>query len=291
MPRTRRVALAAEADRKLQERKGRVGGDVKAMRRRRSMTQGQLADRVGVNRLVITRIERGIGRVDVEALERIAISLGVTLTFGFGRDPRTDVADAGHLALQELVLRLGRARGFTGGFELPTRPAEPWRSIDVVLRSEGTHRMICVECWNTIGDIGAAVRASTRKAAELEQMAVGRWGAEVRVGLVWVVRATARNRALLGKYPEVFSAGFPGSSRDWVAALAEGREMPAEPGLVWSDPGATRLFEWRRPAIGAAWRDAALRRYCSGPHRTGVTSLRLGPLDRECDDVVQGALR
>ena len=68
MPGTRRVALAAEADRRLQERKGRIGGDVKSMRRRRSLTQGQLADRIGVNRLVITRIERGIGRVDVEAL-------------------------------------------------------------------------------------------------------------------------------------------------------------------------------------------------------------------------------
>jgi transcriptional regulator with XRE-family HTH domain len=243
----RRVALAAEADRRLHERKGRIGDDAKVMRQRRSWTQHQLADRVGVDRLVVSRIERGVGRVDVETLERLGIAFGVPFNVGFGRDPRTDVADAGHLAMQELVLRMGRARGFTVGFELPTRPAEPWRSIDVVLRSEEAHRMICIECWNTIGDIGVAVRASTRKAAELEQMAVGRWGAEARAGLVWVVRASARNRALLARYPEVFSTRFPGSSRDWVAALTEGREMPAEPGLVWSDPGATRIFEWRRP--------------------------------------------
>ena len=250
MPHARRVALAAEADRRLQERKGRIGGDVKAMRQRRSLTQGQLADRVGVNRLVVTRIELGIGRVDIEALERVGIALGVPLTLSFARDPKVEVADAGHLAIQELVLRLGRAQGYVGGFELPTRPAEPWRSIDVVLRSDEEQRMICIECWNTIGDIGVAARASARKAAELEQMAVGRWGAEARVGLVWVVRATARNRALLARYPEVFATRFPGSSRDWVAALTEGREMPTEPGLVWCDAGATRLFEWRKTGLG-----------------------------------------
>jgi hypothetical protein len=199
-----------------------------------------------VDRLVVSRIERGVGRIDVETLERMGLAFVAQLTVGFGRDPRNDVADAGHLAMQELVLRMGRIHGLAGGFELPTRPAEPWRSIDVVLGSEAGHRMICVECWNTIGDIGAAARASARKAAELEQMAIGRWGEDARVGLVWVVRSTTRNRDLVGRYPEVFATRFPGSSRDWVAALTEGRDHPQAPGLVWSDLAATRLFEWRR---------------------------------------------
>ena len=250
MPGRRRPQLAVEASRRATERLARLGGDVKAMRVRRSWTQGQLAERAGLGRMIVNRLERGVGPIDLDGLERIGIALAVPLTVSFARDPKVEVADAGHLAIQELVLRLGRGHGHVGGFELPTRPAEPWRSIDVVLRSAEEHRMVCVECWNTIGDIGVAVRASTRKAAELEQMAVGRWGAEARVGLVWVVRATARNRALLAKYPEVFSTRFPGSSRDWVAALTEGREMPAEPGLVWSDPSAIRLFEWRQIGPG-----------------------------------------
>jgi hypothetical protein len=63
---------------------------------------------------------------------------------------------------------------------------------------------------------------------------------------VWVVRATARNRALVARYPEVFAARFPGSSARWVAALTTGALPPSQPGLVWSDVGATRLFAWRR---------------------------------------------
>jgi hypothetical protein len=85
-----------------------------------------------------------------------------------------------------------------------------------------------------------------RKLAELEDMAVARWGEDARVGLVWIVRATRRNRALIAKYPEIFASRFPGSSIGWVRALTLGTEPPTEPGLVWCDVAATRLFEWRR---------------------------------------------
>jgi hypothetical protein len=165
----------------------------------------------------------------------------------FARDPLEDVADAGHLAIQELVLRVARQAGYTTEFELPTRPAEPWRSIDVGLADPRRRRAIEVECWNSVGDFGAATRSSNRKRAELEAMWVGRWGDGVQVGLVWVVRATRRNRALVARYPEIFRRRFPGSSKGWVAALTKGAPFPDEPGLVWSDVGGTRLFHWRRP--------------------------------------------
>ena len=73
-----------------------------------------------------------------------------------------------------------------------------------------------------IGDIGAAARSSARKQAELADLAVARWGTDATTGLVWVVRATARNRALIARYPEVFASRFPGSSRGWVEALTRG---------------------------------------------------------------------
>ena len=112
-------------------------------------------------------------------LQRIAIAFNRPLEIRFGRDVLEHPADAGHLAMQELVLRLGRMNGFVGDFELPTRPAEPWRSIDVVLASPTRRIMILAECWNTFGDIGAAARASMRKAAELAAIAAGRWGPDV----------------------------------------------------------------------------------------------------------------
>ena len=143
---------------------------------------------------------------------------------------------------------MAKRGGSDGYVELPTRPQEPWRSADVGLADNRTRRLTIVECWNTVGDVGAAVRSSVRKVTEAEALAAARWGTERQpVGLAWVVRATARNRALLARYPEVFARSFSGSSRAWLMALTTASRSPIQPGLVWCDVNATRLFEWHRP--------------------------------------------
>ena len=63
---------------------------------------------------------------------------------------------------------------------------------------------------------------------------------------MWIVRSTRANRALIARYPEVFTARFPGSSAGWVRALTTGVDPLAEPGLVWCDVDANRLLAWRR---------------------------------------------
>lgn len=252
MPGRRRTAMSVEVARRRREHGARIGGHVRAARIRRRWTQARLAVEAGVGRMAISRLERGEGNLDLELLERIAIALGVPLRLELGRDPREDVADAGHLAMQELVLRHGRAGGFTRQFELPTKPNEPWRSIDVALGDPRRRVAIDVECWNTVGDFGAAARSSTRKAAELEQLAIAAWGPEARAALVWLVRDSSRNRALVARYPAVFATAFPASSRAWVEALTAGGEVPTDPGLVWCDVRRGRIYAWRRPAASAS---------------------------------------
>ncbi len=196
--------------------------------------------------MVVSRIERAVGQVDLDALQRIGVALDRPLLVSFGRDLIEGPADAGHLAIQELVLRLAKDAGFAASVELMTGPVDSWRAADVMLSSEHRHRLIVVECWNTIADVGAAVRSSDRKRADAAILATRRWNEDAQIGLVWVVRATARNRSILSRYPQIFAARFPGSSRDWVRTLTAGGPLPNEPGLVWSDVGATRLSEWRR---------------------------------------------
>ncbi|HET7169019.1 MAG TPA: helix-turn-helix domain-containing protein [Candidatus Limnocylindrales bacterium] len=236
-------------ERRLQEQRARIGAAFETMRERRGWTRIELARRSGLGRMVVSRIERGIGNPDLDALQRLAVALGRPLAISFGgADPAETPADAGHLAIQELILALGRGAGYSGSFELPTRPAEPWRSADVGLAAPAQRRLLQVECWNTIGDLGAAARSSSRKFAELQDLATARWGDGATVGLVWVVRSTVRNRALVARYPEVFASRFPGSSQRWVAALTAGAPPPDEPGLVWCDVAASRIFAWRRPS-------------------------------------------
>ena len=169
------------------------------------------------------------------------------------RDPLAEPADAGHLRIQELVLRTARQAGLHATFELPSRPLESGRSTDVGLRNDRLRVLELIECWNVIGDIGAGARSTARKVADAEMVAVTvGLDRPYRVASCWVVRATRRNRELVARYPEVFARRFPGSSRAWVAAITTGIEPPVEPGFVWCDVAATRLFAWRRAGAASA---------------------------------------
>lgn len=214
------------------------------------ITLRALAKRVGISTTRLSEIERGLGGgAPIATWVSLGIALerplAVSLSKALG-ELRTPV-DAGHLEIQEYVLALAKTTGRHGMFELPTRPSDPTRSTDVGIRDVRHRARILAECWNTFGDLGAAVRATHRKAAE----AAATWPAE-RVTTVWIVRASTANRRLLARYPHILAAAFPGSSRRWVQALTNGdAEPPAEPGLVWFDPATGRLIEHRRATISS----------------------------------------
>lgn len=248
MVKRRHRELDGEAHRRAMELCARLGGEVRRSRRWARQTQAQLGERVGLGRSTISSIELGHGGGHtLETWQRLSFALDRNLVVHFDRDPREDPADAGHLGIQELVLRLGRAAGYRGAFELATRPADPSRSVDVGLRDDVRRILIFAECWNTIGDLGAGARSSARKLAEAGQFAIAIGvGRPHRVAGCWVIRATRRNRDLVARYPEVFASRFPGSSLGWVRALTLGLDPPVGPGLIWCDVRGTRLFPWRR---------------------------------------------
>jgi len=230
-----------------------LGKTVRTARRGRRMSLAALGIRVGLSRTRVAEIERGEA---VGAPLRTWVALGIALdrplavSFSRSLDEARGPADAGHLEIQEQVLRLAKATGRHGTFELPTRPTDPARSTDVGLRDDRYRVLIQVECWNTFGDLGAAIRATNRKAAEAAAYAIATTPGETepyRVSTVWVVRASAANRVLLARYPNIIDAAFDGSSRLWCRALAEGGRPPDEPGIVWFDP-ATRTLTEHRPA-------------------------------------------
>ncbi len=252
MPRRKRTVRRLAGDREAAALAATLGAQIADARRGLRLDQSALAARCGLSRGRLGDLERGDGRgAPLGVWIALGIALGrplrVELSRPIGRDPLVATADAGHLAIQELVLRLGRTAGYARSFELPSRPSDPRHSTDVGLRDDRRRLLILVECWNTIGDIGAAARSTSRKLAEADELAMAAGGERpFTVRGVWVVRATARNRALLARYPEVFAARFPGSSRRWVEALTTGAEPPKDPAIVWSDVATTRIFAWRR---------------------------------------------
>jgi len=212
MARLRRPELIAEAARRNLEQLARLGGELRESRRRRRLTQAQLAALVGVVQSTISQMERGHGgSLSVDVWQRVILAFDRKLVLDASRDPQTEPSDAGHLVIQELVLRLAKPAGYQGSFELPTRPLDPRRSADVGLRDDGRRVLLIVECWNTFGDIGGAARSTSRKVAEADGLATALWGGRPhRVAGCWVVRDTNRNRELARRYPEIVAARFPG---------------------------------------------------------------------------------
>ncbi len=140
----------------------------------------------------ISDLERGDGgTLSLEVWQQVALVLNLHLELTLGRDPLEEPADAGHLGVQELVLRLGRKVGHGRTFELPTKPSNPSLSTDVGLTDDINRRLIQVECVNTFGNVNASIRSSDRKRAEAEALAISiGHGRPYSVHQVWVVRAT-----------------------------------------------------------------------------------------------------
>ena len=245
----RRSQAEIEAGEEAEAVRRAIGHGIAAARRRRGWTQDALAGRVGASQSAISRLERGVPPLEIDELVRVARALGIAPRVELGRDPHHGPADAGHLAISELLVRLARATAGAALVELPLGTSERSLSVDVCVLRRRQGELIVQEAWNRIGDVGAGLRSFDRKLALAAEAALAFPAPPSIVTGVWVVRATRSNRELLASYPALFAARFTGSSRLWVRALVTGSAAPRRPGLVLCDVGATRLFEWR-PASG-----------------------------------------
>ena len=173
----KRVDGRLAGDREAQAIAATLGAQAASTRRSLRLGQATVAVRCGISRSRLGDLERGQGEgAPLGLWVALGLVLGRPLRVELSRAIGTDTADAGHLAIQELVLRLGRGAGYGRGFEVPTRPTDPARSTDVGLRDDARRTLVLVECWNTIGDVGAAARATSRKLAEAEALAIAQGG-------------------------------------------------------------------------------------------------------------------
>ncbi len=84
------------------------GSHLQVWRKLRGLTQGQLAERAGVTRRTIGRMERGDGEVRIEILLRIAHALGVLDRLPPALDPYE--TDMGRLRADEQLPKRVRPR-------------------------------------------------------------------------------------------------------------------------------------------------------------------------------------
>jgi transcriptional regulator with XRE-family HTH domain len=90
----------------------RVAGDVSAWRKLRGLTQAQLADRSGVHRDTVGRLERGDGGVSLENVLRVLRGLGLLEAVTRSLDPYE--SDVGRLRSDEQLPQRVRPKQLSG---------------------------------------------------------------------------------------------------------------------------------------------------------------------------------
>jgi transcriptional regulator with XRE-family HTH domain len=90
-----------------------LAGHVRTWRKLRGLTQSQLADRAGVGRMTIGRLERGGGAVSVDTLLRSLHALGVIELLDRALDPYE--SNLGRLRSEEQLPERVRPRKLGGG--------------------------------------------------------------------------------------------------------------------------------------------------------------------------------
>lgn len=69
----------------MNETRERIGQRIAQLRKEQGMTQAELAERTGIQRAHITRIEAGRYSVGIDLLDKIAVALGMEVDFVEGQ--------------------------------------------------------------------------------------------------------------------------------------------------------------------------------------------------------------
>ena len=144
----------------------RFGLSVRAMRRRRRLTQERLAAMVGVSRSTIARVERGhADSATVRTLMRIATALGAAVSVrilwqGEGLDR---LLDAAHADLTEAVLRLLRDCGWEVATEVSFKVRGERGTIDILAFHPETGSLLVIEIKSVVPDLQAMLGTLDRK--------------------------------------------------------------------------------------------------------------------------------
>jgi transcriptional regulator with XRE-family HTH domain len=232
---------AVAGRRRAQSIAGRLGVALRDTRQSSGISQAVAATQAGISQPRWSELERGLGAsASLETWAVVAAAVSEQLVGYLEHAPGAErPRDIEHVRRQNAVIEVAHLGGWVARPELAidTGPARS-RSIDVALLREEHHEAAVVEIWDWFDDVGASLRGLDGKkvglAARLNQARGPSW----RVGGLFVIRDTRRNRALTVELRALFAARFSGSSRDWLRALGDGAPaapMPSLDGYVWSD--------------------------------------------------------
>jgi transcriptional regulator with XRE-family HTH domain len=195
----------------------KLGQDLRALRRQAGLSQRWLAEQVGVQHSVISRIEAGRGMVTtLDLYARLFAVLGGRLSVKVY--PEADpLRDEAHLRLIERLIKLLHA-AIRARREVPLGIPGDLRAWDLMLMAGARHA--AVEAEMVLDDLQALER----------KIALKQQDGRIEV-VILLIADTKRNRRILATHREVLRERFPLDTRAALAHLRAGR-IPPESAIV-----------------------------------------------------------
>jgi transcriptional regulator with XRE-family HTH domain len=201
----------------------RMGRAVLVLRRRKGLTQVELARRAGLSASTVSRIERGLmAGLTLRVLRTVAEPLGMRIELR-ARWPGGDIdrlLDAAHAGLVEACLRILRHMGWSVIPEASFSIYGERGSVDVLAWHPASQALLIVEVKSRIVDVQGLLSALDRKRRLAPRIAAERgWKPQI-VGVWLAVAAGRTNRRHLAQHRRTFAAALPGDGEGCCAGYA-----------------------------------------------------------------------
>jgi transcriptional regulator with XRE-family HTH domain len=226
---TNRIAIR-EGDRQARRQSIRLGDELSALRRRSGITQAAVGRALGVDRTMISRLERGDPRVGLPIRFRVAAVLGADLRLSAYANSGPLIRDAAQARILEAVLAAVDRR-WKRTVEASV-PGFDRRSID--LRLDGPADVVLCEVESRVGSLEESIRElhAKRDAVRASLAFDPRAGFPIRA--VLILPRTQHHRTIVREHPRTIEAAFPMPS-DAISRSLQDIDRPwAGDGILWA---------------------------------------------------------
>ncbi len=220
---TNRVAIR-EGDRQARRQASRLGEEIRALRLRAGVTQAAVGRALGVDRTVVSRLERGDPRVGLGIRFRASALLGAELRISAYAGSSPLIRDAAQAWIIETILALLDPR-WLRTIEAPV-PGFGRRSVD--LRLESPAGIVLLEIESRVGSLEEIVRELHGKREAFATTS----GSPIHV--VLGLPRTAHHLAIVRHHPRTIESAFPASSEAIESALADTTVPWPGDGILWT---------------------------------------------------------
>lgn len=195
----------------------RVGSSLRAIRRRKGLSQAALAANAGVSRRTVSRIESGgAGDVTVDTLRAVFVAADARLKLvpwwnGASLD---QLLDEGHAALVERALAVLRRLGWATEVEVTYSEWGERGSLDILAGHPGTRAVLVGEAKTAFGSMEETNRVLDVKARLAPKLAAERFGwAPTTVSRILILPSDSTARRVVAHHRVTLEVAYPARGR------------------------------------------------------------------------------